>query len=698
MKIESTICNDPDHNKRLCVPVTTEVNPGGLGVAFLKEMRKNVDKVAQIDAVTDKTQTYGEFLSHSIRIAQNLVIRGLEQGDIVCFCTLNNLDCYTAAIGGILAGGTFSALDPAFCVSDTRNFLKLLKPKYIFCDESGIKLIETAMQDSDIETEIIFFGETSKYIEFSEMLVSQADEDSFEAKKASSLDDTVAIFYSSGSTGISKGICTSHYSFLKTCMAQTTAVVFYGLTRLCWLTALGIVGISIMSGSSRVVSSDFNVQDIYRIIDKYQVSFMFASVLYGYQLTKYAEYKCDISHLKVFVMTGGRITGEQIMALRKLFPNTLVFQSYGITEGAGGVLAFTEADSKDIQSKPNSIGRAIEGCCAKVVDPDTEEIVDEPNKTGELRFKYDRMFIEYYKDAESTLKTFDSDGYFCTGDLVYYDEDYCFYFVDRIKDMMKFQSFYVSPLELEIILMSHPQIVEAVVISIPNDEDMDHPMGIVRLIAEATVTAEEIREFVDSKVVDYKRLRGGIKFYEVTCVITSAYYGYQITTQSEYIGDTWKLIGCLLIDGRVSAELIISLRKLLPDTVVLQSYGITETTGLVISYTEADVAYIQAKPGSMGHILEGICSKIVDLKTEKVVDGPRKTEEFRVKLDRMFNEYYKNPVATADVFDSEGYFCTGDIVYYDEDYYLYFVDRIKDMMKFRSFSIITDVLNCETVF
>lgn len=77
----------------------------------------------------------------------------------------------------------------------------------------------------------------------------------------------------------------------------------------------------------------------------------------------------------------------------------------------------------------------------------------------------------------------------------------------------------------------------------------------------------------------------------------------------------------------------------------------------------------------------------MDVNTEKIIDTPNKIGELRIKLDKMFNGYYKNPEATAAVFDSDGYYCTGDIVYYDEDYYVYYVDRIKDMMKYRSFYV-----------
>lgn len=108
---------------------------------------------------------------------------------------------------------------------------------------------------------------------------------------------------------------------------------------------------------------------------------------------------------------------------------------------------------------------------------------------------------------------FDSEGWLKTGDIVYYDEDYCFYVVDRIKEMLKYKSFHIVPAVLEDILDTHPAIRKSVVIGIPHEEDGDHPMAVVILESQANgITAEEIEEYLTERVHDRQRLRAGVKF------------------------------------------------------------------------------------------------------------------------------------------------------------------------------------------
>ena len=106
----------------------------------------------------------------------------------------------------------------------------------------------------------------------------------------------------------------------------------------------------------------------------------------------------------------------------------------------------------------------------------------------------------------------DSEGFMCTGDIVYYDTDLCFYIIDRIKEMLKFRSWHVSPALLEGILEQHPMVKRAVVIGIPHEEDGDHPQGLVMLVDGCQVTEEDLLEYVNQKVDDRQKLRGGIKF------------------------------------------------------------------------------------------------------------------------------------------------------------------------------------------
>lgn len=115
----------------------------------------------------------------------------------------------------------------------------------------------------------------------------------------------------------------------------------------------------------------------------------------------------------------------------------------------------------------------------------------------------------YYNLPSSVA--FDEDGYLKTGDVVYYDEDFCFFVVDRIKEMLKYRSWHVAPAMLEEVLLTHPAVNAAVVFGIPDPEDGEHPMACVILKAGVKgVQGEEIRKYVDERVDDKKKLRGGV--------------------------------------------------------------------------------------------------------------------------------------------------------------------------------------------
>jgi 4-coumarate--CoA ligase len=115
-----------------------------------------------------------------------------------------------------------------------------------------------------------------------------------------------------------------------------------------------------------------------------------------------------------------------------------------------------------------------------------------------------------YFNADSS-ESFDEDGWLKTGDIVYYDEDYCFYVVDRIKEAFKYQGWFIAPLVLENELLKHPAVKLAVVIGVPKDDGY-HPMGLVVVREGFDVSEEEIEKFVEERVPERQRLRAGVKF------------------------------------------------------------------------------------------------------------------------------------------------------------------------------------------
>ncbi|CAH1980327.1 unnamed protein product [Acanthoscelides obtectus] len=143
-----------------------------------------------------------------------------------------------------------------------------------------------------------------------------------------------------------------------------------------------------------------------------------------------------------------------------------------------------------------------------VVDLDTGERLG-PNKAGELRVKSRNILNCYYRVPNSDH--LDSDGWFKTGDVVKYDEDLCFYFEGRIKDIIVYQGWHVAPGILETKLKSHPAVKRAAVVGKPHPADGEHPLALVELSDGRTdVDLMEIKEFVDEDMNDIYKLRGGI--------------------------------------------------------------------------------------------------------------------------------------------------------------------------------------------
>lgn len=118
-----------------------------------------------------------------------------------------------------------------------------------------------------------------------------------------------------------------------------------------------------------------------------------------------------------------------------------------------------------------------------------------------------------YYNVDSSY-VWDADGFMRTGDIVYYDEDYCFFIVDRVKDLLKYQGWHIPPVAVETIFYKHPSVDTCVVTSKSHPVDGDLLFGLVVLKewAVGKVTEDELKGFVNDHVGEQKKLRGGVKF------------------------------------------------------------------------------------------------------------------------------------------------------------------------------------------
>ena len=198
-----------------------------------------------------------------------------------------------------------------------------------------------------------------------------------------------------------------------------------------------------------------------------------------------------------------------------LSPEAKISQVWGMTEtGWASALFWPEGDDT------GSVGRALPGLSIKLVDDDGECICED-TKEGELLVKVPSMMLGYLDNPEATASAKDPEGWLKTGDLGYCKEGK-YYIVGRKKDLIKVRGWQVAPAEVEAVLLSHPELLGAAVIGVPDAEGTGElarayvvrkvTMG--RIEPEDEVLAEDIKEFVAAKLARYKHLDGGVVFVD----------------------------------------------------------------------------------------------------------------------------------------------------------------------------------------
>lgn len=142
--------------------------------------------------------------------------RGISSEDVVTICSLNIMESYVVLFATLLVGAKAASLDPSLSISDMEHLLKQVEPKLIFCGEESTNMLEIVLSNIQVSNnnKIVVFGKTNKHISFSEFLNKTGTEDSFQPVAVKDIFDTVVIFFSSGTTGLPKGICATHYGLL----------------------------------------------------------------------------------------------------------------------------------------------------------------------------------------------------------------------------------------------------------------------------------------------------------------------------------------------------------------------------------------------------------------------------------------------------------------------------------------------------
>ncbi|KAK4873028.1 hypothetical protein RN001_015057 [Aquatica leii] len=507
-------------DKIIHVPKSDYVpDPRGLGYTLFYCMQKHKDKIAQIDGITGETDTYTSLLQRCVRTAIKMRCLGVTPNDIISTCTFTRLDSCVPYLATLFLGAKIANFDPTLSLQDTVHLMKQVTPKIIFVIPETLDVIKNAVKELNKQITIVVFGSTDEHTPFSEFLKPSLEESLFKPHEISDLKETAIIFFSSGTSGLPKGICISHYGFMHQQMNLANMGfcldINVGFSSLYWITPSAFLSTTTFLGVARLVVPKFDASIIWTAIKKFKPTFVYGIPVHLLTMYDTKPINVDVSCVKQLLVGGGQLLKNQIIKIRSIFPKAQLCTAYGQTEMAV-MISISRPNQVNFEKfaleKPTYCGVGVPGISYKVVDIDTEEILG-PNQPGELRLRTDYCLNGYYNMDASDC--WDKDGWYRTWDLVYYDEDKCFYVVDRLKEFLKYQSWHVPPSLLENILRTHQDVANAVIIGVPHDLDECHFMGLVVLKnRNSKVTPEELEKFVEERVDDRKRLRGGVKIIE----------------------------------------------------------------------------------------------------------------------------------------------------------------------------------------
>lgn len=462
------------------------------------------DKPALIEGPTGRVITYAELDGSIKRVAASLAQRGFEKGDV--FGILSpNLPEYAIMFHAVASlGGVNTPINPSYTELEIAHQLKDAGAKYLVTAPQCAEKASAAAAKAGV-TSLYAFGEAPGFLPFNSLL----DSDGVVPPVAiNPKEDLVALPYSSGTTGLPKGVMLTHHNLVSN-MRQMEGLDYFTAndTLLCVLPLFHIYGLVVIlnmglyAGATIVTMPRFELDQFLKAVSTYRVTMahLVPPIVLALSKSPIVD-QYDLSSLNT-IFSGAAPLDQNLTRACMERLNISIRQGYGMTE-TSPVTHSSPADPAKV--KHGSVGVPAPNTECKIIDLESGEALP-PNKEGELCVRGPQIMKGYLNRPEATAATIDTDNWLHTGDIAYIDEDGHFFIVDRAKELIKYKGFQVPPAELEALLLTHNAVADAAVIPCPDEEAGEVPKAFVVLRGNAT--ADELMDFVEQRVAPYKRLR-----------------------------------------------------------------------------------------------------------------------------------------------------------------------------------------------
>ncbi len=449
----------------------------------------------------DGTQyTFGQVWEAGCRLGRFLQDQGIQKGDRVAILSANVPEYVVAFQGIAQAGAVVTTLNPLY---KQRELLHQLED----CDATAIftmRFLQTPVQS--LREHLPNMKHVWALEDVWELAKESAPEPRF--VEIDPQTDLVALPYSSGTTGLPKGVMISHSNLVANVrQGLNTGYTNSYCVYLDFLPFFHIYGLTVLvaggfvCGATQVIMPRFDSQVCLDLVQRYKITNMFVVPPALLALANFPEReKFDTSTLE-FIISGAAPLAPEIGQRAQSVYGCTVVQGYGMTETS----AISNVSPPN-RIKPASVGPPIPDTIEKVVSVEDDRELG-PGETGEILIHGPQIMRGYWNQPEETAETITQDGWLRTGDIAQADEEGYVYIVDRKKELIKYKGYQVPPAELEALLMEHPAVGDAAVIPKPDPESGEIPKAFVILKPTEEATAEDIIQFVADRVAPYKKLR-----------------------------------------------------------------------------------------------------------------------------------------------------------------------------------------------
>lgn len=459
------------------------------------------DRPALIEGETGRTITYHELGQRIRSFAAGLQDAGLAPGEVIAIYAPNSPEYAIAALGISLAGGVFTTANPLYTEDELTKQLKDSGAGRLITVRAFYDKAARAAQSLALPEPIVI-GEPSFDAIYAYHAPIRVTPDVRH--------DTAGLLYSSGTTGVAKGVMMTHYNMVAAC-AQVHGVEPYvpGETIVNFLPFFHIYGLQIImncclrSGITLVTMARFDLESYLKLTQQHRPvrAYWVPPVAIAFAKSPLID-QYDLSSLQT-ALAGAAPLGEEIARAVEQRLGIDMRQGYGMTETSTIITTTPRGWKRD---SLDTVGVPTCNMAIRLVDPVT--LVDvAAGERGEVWCTGPNIMKGYLNRPDATAEMITPDGWLRTGDIGVMGADGNLRIVDRVKELIKFKGLQVAPAELEALLLGHSDIADAAVIGVRDEEAGEIPLAFIVRKNGAALTEQQVMDYVAARVAPHKRVR-----------------------------------------------------------------------------------------------------------------------------------------------------------------------------------------------